>query len=170
MDARQMPVAVVALVESGSLRSEPCWPTDSGCGRALVLERLLWVDGVTTDVAIAELDAEGIAPPRLSAAEVRRLAETAIADRGRVVSVIRVPAAQRGSVAPGADDNPVAGDHAWIVRVRSPMVGTGTDPEMRLDLLWWLMVDDATGRTSTGSRAVAGLPGLPGHAAGPLPG
>jgi len=167
MDARRMPVPVVALVESGSPRSEPCWPTDDGCGRELVLERLLWVDGAATSVAFAELDAEGVAPPRLSVAEVRRLAETAIADRGRVVSVIRVPAAQRGEVAPGADDNPVAGDHAWIVRIRSPMVGTGTDPETRLDLLWWFMVDDATGRTSTGSRSIAALPG---RVAGPVPG
>lgn len=159
MEARPMHVPVVALVESGSPRSEPCGATNNGCGRELVLERLLWVDGAATDVPIAELDPEGIARPRLSVAEVRTLAETAIADRGHVVSIIRVPAAQRGDVAPGAENNPVAGDYAWIVRIRSPMIGTGSDPQTRLDLLWWLMVDDATGRISTGSRAIASLLG-----------
>jgi len=77
-------------------------------------------DGAATGVAFAELDAEGVAPPRLS-----------------------------------------------VVRIRSPMVGTGTDPETRLDLLWWFMVDDATGRTSTGSHSIAALPG---RVAGPAPG
>ncbi len=108
---------------------------------------------------VAELDAEGIAPPRLSAAEVRTLAEAAsrIAGASSRSPASRPPSAARWP--PGADDNPIAGDHAWIVRVRSPMIGTGTDPQTRLDLLWWLMIDDSTGRISTGSRAIAALPG-----------
>jgi len=159
---RGMPVPVVALVQSGSPRSEPCWPTANGCGRALVLERLLWIDGSATDVAIAELDDDQGAPPRLAVAEVRAIAETAIAETafaeaGRVVSIVRVPAARRDEVAPGSAATPVAGDHAWVVRVRSPMVRGGG--ATGLDHIWWLMVDDATGRPSTGSRSIARLPG-----------
>ena len=153
---RGMPVPVVALVQAGSPRSEPCWPTADGCGRALVLERLLWVDGSPTDVAIAELDGEA-ALPRLAVADVRTIAEEAVADLGRVVSIVRVPAAQRGLVAPGADASRIAGDHAWIVRVRSPMVRAGWTTG--LDYLWWLMVDDTTGRPSTDARPIAALPG-----------
>lgn len=154
---RGMPVPVVALVQAGSPRSEPCWPTADGCGRALVLERLLWVHGSPTDVAIAELDGEEVAPPRLAVADVRTIAEVALADRGRVVSIVRVPAARRGLVAPGADASRIAGDHAWIVRVRSPMVRAGWTTG--LDYLWWLLVDDTTGRTSTDARPIAALPG-----------
>ncbi len=81
----------------------------------------------------------------------------ALADRGRVVSIVRVPAARRGLVAPGSDASRIAGDHAWIVRVRSPMVRAGWTTG--LDYLWWLLVDDTTGRTSTDARPIAALPG-----------
>ena len=161
VDTRRMPVPVVALVESGSARSEPCWPTDNGCGRELVLERLLWVDGATTDVAVAELDGADLDPPRLSLAEVRSLAEEAVADVGRVVSIVRVPAARRGEVAPGAEERALGGDHAWIVRVRSPLVVPGVGRRARLERLWWLLVDDATGRAFPGTRPIADLPDEP---------
>jgi hypothetical protein len=154
---RRMPVPVVALVESGSPRSEPCWPTDNGCGRELALERLLWVDGAATDVAVAELDAPGVAAPRLSADLVRALAEEAVGDAGRVVSIVRVPAARRGDVAPGAEQAAIAGDHAWIVRLRSEAIGAGAGAA-RLELLWWLLVDDASGIPVAGSRTIAGVP------------
>ena len=151
------PVPVVALVEAGSPRSEPCSPGRSGCDRPLVLERLLWVDGIATDVAVAELDAPGALAPRLSSAEVRVLAEAAIAGRGRVVSIVRVPSTQRGSVAPGSAASAIKGDHAWVVRVRSPMIRAGG--ATGLDYLWWLLVDDTTGRTSPDARPIADLPG-----------
>jgi hypothetical protein len=157
--ARDMPVPVVALVVSGSPRSEPCLPGRVVCTRELVLERLLWVAGTPTDVAVATLDVVGSAPPRLATADVRTLAESAIAGHGRIVSIVRVPAARRSDVAPGANASPIAGDHAWIVRVRSPMADAATGRGSSLDLLWWLMVDDATGRTSTGMRSLADLPG-----------
>jgi hypothetical protein len=154
---RRMPVPVVALVESGSPRSEPCWPTDNGCGRELALERLLWVDGAATDVAVAELDVPGLAAPRLTAARVRALAEEAVGDAGRVVSIVRVPAARRGDVAPGAERTAIVGDHAWVVRLRSDAAGAGGGAA-RLEVLWWLLVDDASGRPVAGSRTIAGVP------------
>jgi hypothetical protein len=154
VEGRRMPAPVVALVEVRSPRSEPCWPTADGCGRQLLLERLLWVDGASTDVAVAELDGPGLAPPRLSAAEAGALAAQAADDRP-LVSVVRVPADQRGVVAPGAEALAVSGDHAWIVRVRSRL----PDPAARrepanLEQLWWLLVDDATGRALAGSRGM----------------
>lgn len=155
VDGRQMPVPVVALVESGSLRSEPCWPTANGCGRALVLERLLWVDGRPTDVPAALLDRPGLAGPRLALDEVRALAEAAVDTRSRLVSIVRVPADRRGDVAPGAERRPLAGAHAWIVRVRVPLAGGGAPA--RVEQLGWLLVDDATGRAqAAGVRLVAG--------------
>jgi hypothetical protein len=156
-----MPAPVVALVEVRSPRSEPCWPTADGCGRQLLLERLLWVDGASTDVAVAELDGPGLAAPRLSAADVEALAARAADDRP-VVSVVRVPADQRGAVAPGAESLAVSGDHAWIVRVRATLdsPGAAADPT-RLEQLWWLLVDDATGRTFAGARPFADRPDEP---------
>lgn len=154
IDERQMPIPVVALVESGSPRSEPCWPTATGCGRHLVLERLLWVNGRPTDVAVAQLDRAGLGAPRLDAAEVRALAETAIGPRSRIVSIVRVPADRRGDVAPGAERRPLAGQHAWIVRVRTPL---GGGAPARVEQLGWVLLDDATGRAhAAGVRIVAG--------------
>ena len=158
---RRMPVPVVALVESWSPRSEPCWPTNDGCGRQLLLERLLWIDGSPTDVATAELDVPGLAPPRLSATEAGKLATGAEGDRP-LVSIVRVPADQRGAVAPGAEAHAISGEHAWIVRLRSPLGGSGSGSrQARLEQLWWLLVDDATGRTYPGPRPIADLPDEP---------
>lgn len=156
----RVPVPVVALVVSGSPRSEPCWPTDDGCGRQLLLERLLWVDGAPTDPPVAELDLPGLAPPRLSADRAGEVAARATGGR-QVVSIVRVPAGLRGAVAPGSQDAEIDGDHAWVVHVRSPLRGPTSDEQAGLEVVWWVLVDDATGRTSTGARPPADQPDLP---------